>query len=216
MGADALVRRPGRARHRQGAVPGAGGRIRRRGGPLCRPRRTRADRRRVRDAAAGHRCTQGARPGRPGHPRRPRRPHRQPHLRLGGRRRRRDRRRVRIRRRGRVAGGRVSARASSAHGDVRRSRRLRSGRRQADAVRDKPGPARSPHDLRDGGGHPRAEDPHRLPRHRRRFREQGRHLSGIHPRRGRLDRHRPPGEMGRGPQREPHVDVVRTRLHHAG
>ena len=41
----------GRARHRQGALPGPGGRVRRRRGPLRRPRRARADRRRVRAAA---------------------------------------------------------------------------------------------------------------------------------------------------------------------
>ena len=41
----------GRAGHRQGALPGPGGRLRRRRGPLLRPRRPGADRRRVRGPA---------------------------------------------------------------------------------------------------------------------------------------------------------------------
>ena len=43
-------RHAGRARHRQGALPGPGGRVRRRRRPLRRARRARADRRRVRAA----------------------------------------------------------------------------------------------------------------------------------------------------------------------
>ena len=46
--ADAVQRRAGGAGHRQGALPGPGGRVRRRRGPLLGPRRARADRRRVR------------------------------------------------------------------------------------------------------------------------------------------------------------------------
>ena len=92
LDADAVGRHAGRAGHRQGALPGPGGRVRRRRGPLLRPRRARADRRRVRAAAGGGRRPQGARPRRAGHPRRQGGPDRQPHLRLGGRRRGRDRR----------------------------------------------------------------------------------------------------------------------------
>ena len=86
-------RHAGGAGHRQGALPGPGGRVRRRRGPLRRARRARADRRRVR-AAAGRWSTRGTAldAGRAGHPRRPRGQDRQPHLRLGGRRRGRDRR----------------------------------------------------------------------------------------------------------------------------
>ena len=46
--ADAVRGHAGRARHRQGALPGPGGRVRRRRRPLRRARRARADRRRVR------------------------------------------------------------------------------------------------------------------------------------------------------------------------
>ncbi len=43
------------------------------------------------------------------------------------------------------------------------------------------------------------------PRHRRRLRQQGRHLPGLRLRRRRLDRDRQAGEVGRGPLREPDV-----------
>ena len=71
--ADAVQRRPGRAGHRQGALPGPGGRVRRRRGPLFGPRRARADRRRVRPVGPGRRRAQSARSRRSGDPRRPRR-----------------------------------------------------------------------------------------------------------------------------------------------
>ncbi len=61
LDADPVQRRAGRAGHRQGALPGPGGRLRRRRGPLLRARRARADRRRVRHAAAGDRRPEGAR-----------------------------------------------------------------------------------------------------------------------------------------------------------
>ena len=53
-----------------------------------------------------------------------------------------------------------------------------------------------------------------LARHRRRFRQQGRRLSGLYLRRGRLDRDRPAGQMGRGSHREPLHHLVRPRLPH--
>ena len=55
LDADPLGRRTGGAGHRQGPVPGPGGGVRRRRGPVLRPRRARAHRRRVRGAAPGHR-----------------------------------------------------------------------------------------------------------------------------------------------------------------
>ena len=61
LDADAVRRRAGRAGHRQGALPGPGGRVRRRRGQVLRARRARADRRRLRAAAAGRRRPQGAR-----------------------------------------------------------------------------------------------------------------------------------------------------------
>ena len=60
LDADPVQRRAGRAGHRQGALPGPGGRVRRRRGPLLGPGRARADRRRVRRARAGHRRAEGA------------------------------------------------------------------------------------------------------------------------------------------------------------
>ena len=60
MDADAVGRHAGRARDRQGPLPGPGGRVRRRRRPLRRARRARADRRRVR-AAAGRASTRAAR-----------------------------------------------------------------------------------------------------------------------------------------------------------
>ena len=49
------------------------------------------------------------------------------------------------------AGDGLPAGAPGADGDLRRGRRLRPGRRQADALRDDAGAARPPHALRDGG-----------------------------------------------------------------
>ena len=79
---------------------------------------------------------------------------------------------------------------------------------------DQPGAARAPHGLRAGRRHPRAQDPDHLPRHRRRLRQQGRHLPRLRARGRRLDRHRQAGEVDGGPQREPDGDVVRPRLPH--
>ena len=59
-----------------------------------------------------------------------------------------------------------------------------------------------------------AEDPCHLARHRRRLRQQGRRLSRLYLRRGRLDRDRAPGQMGRGPDRESLDHLVRPRLPH--
>ena len=68
LDADAVLRHPGGARHRQGALPGPGGGLRRRGRPVHRQGRLRGDRRRVR-AAARRSSTRSRRlPGRSGHP----------------------------------------------------------------------------------------------------------------------------------------------------
>ena len=53
------------------------------------------------------------------------------------------------------------------------------------------------------------------PRHRRRLRQQGRHLPGLRADRRRLDRHRQAGEVDGGPLGEPDVDQLRPRLPHA-
>ena len=52
-------------------------------------------------------------------------------------------------------------------------RRHGPGHRQADDLDHEPGTARPPHGVRHGRRAPRAQDPHHLPRHRRRLRQQG-------------------------------------------
>ena len=65
-------------------------------------------------------------------------------------------------------------------------------------------------------GIPETQDPHHLPRHRRRVRRQGACLSGVrHRRRGGVD-HRQAGEVDRGPLGESAGRLVRSRLPHEG
>ena len=168
-------RHAGGARHRQGALPGPGGRVRRRRRPLLRARRARAHRRRVRGAARrsstparrstptrrSSATTRRARPtttsstGSPATRRRPTRSSPAPTSSSPQ-----DMLYPRL--------------PPGADGDVRRGRRLRPGRRQADAVEHDPGAARAPHGLRARGRAARAQDPRDLARHRRRLRQQGR------------------------------------------
>ena len=93
-------------------------------------------------------------------------------------------------------------------------RLVRQGARRTDGVGHVPGAACHPHrgvaDLQDS----RAQDPCDLARHRRRLRQQGRRLSGLYLRDRRLDRHRAAGQMGRGPDRESLLDLLRPRLSH--
>ncbi len=84
LDAHAVLRHPGGAGHRQGAVPGPGGRLRHRRRPLHRQGRVRGDRRRVRAAAGDRQPGPGGGRGRAGHPRRQGEPGRQRHLPLGG------------------------------------------------------------------------------------------------------------------------------------
>ena len=108
----------------------------------------------------------------------------------------------------------LSAHASLAARDLPVRRLLRQGARRADGLGHVPGAARDPHgrlaDLEDPG----AEDPRDRARYRRRLRQQGRRLSRLYLRGRRLDRHRPPGEMGRGPHGEPLHHLLRPRLPH--
>ena len=169
LDADAVQRRPGGARHRQGPLPGPGGRVRRRRGPLLGTRRARADRRRVRAARPGRRRAQGARPRRAADPRRPRGQDRQPLLRLGDRRRRGDRGRLRRRRRRRHRGHRLPARAPGTDGDLRLpSPTSTRSSGKLTLWTTIAGAARPPHGLRPGRRPARAQDPRHLPRHRRR------------------------------------------------
>ena len=91
---------------------------------------------------------------------------------------------------------------------------LQQDHRRPHDLRHVPGAARHPHRRRADRRPAGAEDPRHLARHRRRLRQQGRRLSGLHLRRGRLDRDRPAGQMGRGPDREPLHHLVRPRLPH--
>ena len=108
----------------------------------------------------------------------------------------------------------LSARAPLPARDLPVRRLVRQDQGRADAVGHVPGAARHPHgrlaDLED----PRAQDPRHRARHRRRLRQQGRRLFGLHLRHRRLDRDRAAGEMGRGPHREPLDHRVRARLPH--
>ena len=173
-------RRRRRARHRQGPLPGPRGRLRRRRGPLLGPRRPRAHRGRVRAAPAGDRrprarWTPGA-----------------PIIRddIEGKADNHifdweagdaaaDRRGVRQGRRRRHPGHALPPGASGTDGDVRVSRRHEQGHRQAHDLAHDPGPARPPDHLRARGGPARAQDPGHHPRHRRRLRQQGRHLPRL-------------------------------------
>ncbi len=99
--------------------------------------------------------------------------------------------------------------------DLRRHRRLRGGRRQADPVVDQPGPARPPHDVRGHDRAARAQDPGRVARPGRRLRGQGPALPGLRVRDRGRDGDRPAGEVGGGQVGEPDVHRVRPRLPHA-
>ena len=165
--------------------------------------------------ACGGRRQARPRRRRPDHPRRPRGADGQQDLRLGGRRRRRLRRGLRQRRGGGHRGHHLSPGPPGPDGDVRFGGPYGQGHRQADHLDHHPGPARPPDHLRPGRRAPRAQDPGHLPRHRRRVRQQGRHLPRLRAFDRRVHRDRCPGEMGGGPIREPDVHLVRPGLPHA-
>ncbi len=207
------ARHPGRARDRQGPLPGPGGGVRDRRRPLFGARRDRADRGRVRAARARSSTPPGAGRRHAGDPRRARGPRRQPPLRLGGRRRcARPTRAFAERRHRRRAGDGLPALAPRADGDVWCRGRLRPHRRQAHDVVHDPGAARAPHAVRLHHRAARTHDPRDLARRRRRLRQQGAGVSGLRVRDRRRDGHRQAGEVDGGPLGEPHVDRVRARL----
>ena len=225
LDADARRRRADGAGRRQGAVPEPGGRVRDRDRPLRGGRRRRPRGGRVRAIALQRRPAQGYGRERAGDPRGPARQEfrlarraqaSQSHLQLAGRRQGRDRCGLRQSRRDDQGADRLSALPSIAAGDLPVRRLVRQDQERADAVRHVPGAACDPHrrlaDLED----PRAQDPRDRARHRRRLRQQGRRLSGLHLRHRRLDRHRQAGEMGRRPHREPLHHGLRARLPHGG
>ena len=214
--ADDVGRHPGGARHRQGAVPGPGGRGGRRHRSLHRGGRARAHRRRLRHAAGHHVAAAVARRRHGAHPRRQGGPDLQPRLRVGVRRRGRDRGRVRQGRPGRLARDALPAFAPGAARDVRHPRRRQLDDGPGDDLHDVAGAAREPHRVRDGRGAARAEHPDHQPRHRRRLRQQGAGVPGVRGRDRGVARDRPAGEVDREPHREPHLHRVRTRLLHEG
>ena len=216
MDADDLLRHAGRAGGRQGPLPGPGGRVRDRDRRVLGQRRARADRRRVRPAARRRQRAQGARRGRAADPRRQVRPARQPREPdVGGRRRGGDRQGVRRGRHRRHARHHLPALPPGAAGDVRDHRRLQPADRPARHLQRQPGAARPPHGLRARRGARRAHDPDQLQGHRRRLRQQGAGLPRLRVRDRRLDRGRRAGQVGRGPHRQPDLDRLRPRLHHA-
>ncbi len=127
----------------------------------------------------------------------------------------RDRRDLRHRRRDHRRGPAVPAGAPGPAGDLRGRGRLRRHLRQADRLVHQPGAAPAPAAVRDGVRVARTQDPGHLARHRRRLRQQGPDLPGLPVRDRGLDGHRPPGQVDRGPLREPDEHVVRPRLPHA-
>ena len=213
--ADALGRHAGRARDRQGAHAGPGGRVRDRRRPVRRARRARADRRRLRPAArrSPRRSRRSSR-GAPRHPRRQGGPGRQHGLPLGGRRRRGDRARVRGGRPGRPARDALPALAPVAARVLRLRRGRQPGDRQGDDLHDLAGAARAPHGVRARRRAAGAEHPDHLAGHRRRLRQQGAGLPGLRRRDGRVAPDRPAGEVDRGPHRQPDLDRLRARLPH--
>ena len=105
----------------------------------------------------------------------------------------------------------LPALAPVAAGVLRLDRRLRPGHRQAHRLHDDPG---APHRARRGRADrraARAPDPDRLPRPRRRLRQQGAGLPRLRDVDPRLDPHRAPGEVDRGPHRQPDLDRLRPR-----
>ena len=216
MDADDLLRHAGGARRRQGPVPGPGGRVRDRHRRVLGERRARADRRRVRAAARDRQRPQGARPRRAADPRRQGGPARQPREpALGGRRPGGDRPRVRRGRHRGHARHHLPALPSGAARDVRDDRRLQPRDRPARHLQRQPGAARAPDGVRARRRARRAHDPHPVPGHRRRLRQQGARVPRLRVRDCRLDRRRRPGEVGREPLGEPDVDRLRARLRHA-
>ena len=209
LDADPVLRHPGRAGHRQGAVPGPGGGLRHRRRPVHRQGRVRGHRRRLR-AAAGHRQPgAGGRRGRPGHQGRQGEPGRQRHLRLGGRRQGRHRPGVRAGRRDLQAEAALPALAPVADRVLRVDRGLQPGHLQAHRVHDHPGAAHHPGRGRAGGRAARAHDPDHLPGHRRRVRQQGAGLPRVRLLDPGLDPAGAAGEVDRGQVGQPHLDRLR-------
>ena len=105
----------------------------------------------------------------------------------------------------------AAARGGGPDGGAGRARRLRRLRRRADAVDRQPDAALHPDVRRRGPGHPREQAAGHLARRRRRVRRQDGPLRRGIPAAGRVQAHRPPGEVVGDPQREPRGDQPRPR-----
>ena len=77
-------------------------------------------------------------------------------------------------------------------------------------------PHAHPHRVRARRRPARAEHPDHLARHRRRLRQQGAGLPRLRRRDRGVAAARPPGEVDRGPHRQPDLDRLRARLPHGG
>ena len=212
LDADALLRHPGRARHRQGAVPRSGGR--RPSSPTTpTSRRTRA--RRSSSTTSRSRSIvnpmQALGRGRAAHPRRQGEPARQRRLRLGGRRQGRHRPRVR----GRPTSSRSSTCTTRGRipspleccGSIADFNRCDV---EAHRLHDDAGAAHHPRRRRAGRRAARAHDPDHLPRPRRRLRQQGAGLPGLRRVDPGVDPARASGEVDRGSHRQPDLDRLRA------
>ena len=118
------------------------------------------------------------------------------------------------RRPGGVADHPLPALAPVAAGDVRDRGRRQLGDRPGHRLHDVAGAARPPDAVRAGGRAARAEHPHRQPRHRRRLRQQGAHLSRLRGGHRGQPADRPAGQVGGDPHRQPDLHRVRARLLH--
>ncbi len=179
--------------------------------PVHRQGRLRGDRRRLRAAAADRQPDAGDGRRRAADPRRQGEPARQRRLRLGGRRQGGHRPRLRAGRPGLEDLAALPALAPLAAGVLRVDRRLRPGDLQADRLHDHAGAAHRPGRGRPGRRAARAHDPDHLPRPRRRLRQQGAGLPRLRDVDPRLDPHRAPGEVDRGPHRQPDLHRLRPR-----
>ena len=211
LDADARRRRANGAGRRQSVVPEPGSRFCHRGESRGRGRRCRTGRSRIRGAPLQRRSAQGDDRRRADDPRGPEGQDRrrarqaqalQPHLLLAGWRQGRDRCGLCQSRRDDQGVHRLSALSPVPARDLSVRRLVRQDQGRTDAVGYVSGSACHPHGRLADFKNPRAQDPCHRPRHRRRFRQQGRRLFGLHLRHRRLDRDRTPGEMGRGPHRE--------------
>ena len=217
LDADALGRHAGGARHRQGPLPGPGGRGGRGRDPVHREGRARADRRRLRAAAGGdarrsRRSSEGApviRDDKEGQDS-------NHDLPLGGRR---QRRRPTAPSPRPTGSSRLDTHYPRCHpapleccgcvADVNPA----TGKATIYMTSQAPHAHRTLFAL--VAGPARAEHPDHLAGHRRRLRQQGADLPRLRRRDGRLAPDRPAGEVGRGPHRQPDLDRLRPRLPHA-